>query len=260
MSIDLTSNTNELPMVVFLDNDSNTDFDISADEAMVELGIKRSRLSQISGRELRVGKRRVDRYLRPYYRRIDILAYKDRTRPSTTKQHASESLIRAAQLIEVRVNTLLQSTNEQLQQALTDNIQQLRSELMYLLSQQDGLRQQQSFTAQYEKIIGAIESICRLIQENSSTDSISELQKLMVQQFSIVNQLLSAQTEILTSLQEQQQTLEKQMLLATGIIENNIKQTRVARQTLASPAKIAIKKQRITPNKKRLDWGSVYYS
>ena len=105
-----------------------------------------------------------------------------------------------------------------------------------------------------------VESICRLIQENSSTDSISELQKLMVQQFSIVNQLLSAQTEILTSLQEQQQTLEKQMLLATGIIENNIKQTRVARQTLASPAKIAIKKQRITPNKKRLDWGSVYYS
>lgn len=260
MSIDLNRDTAELPMVVLLDNANNTDFDISADEAMVELGIKRSRLSQISGRELRVGKRRVDRYLRPYYRRIDILAYKDRTRPSTTKQQASEALIRAARLIEARVNTLLQSTNEQLQRALTDSIKQLRSELLSLLSQQDGLRQQQLFSAQHEKIIGAIESICRLIRENSATHAISELQQLMVQQFSVVNQLLSVQTEILTSLQEQQQVLEKQMSSATGIIENNIKQTRVTRQLLASPAKIPTKRQRITPNKKRLDWGSVYYS
>lgn len=260
MSIELNRDTTELPMVVFLDNDSNTDFDISADEAMVELGIKRSRLSQISGRELRVGKRRVDRYLRPYYRRIDILAYKDRTRPSTTKQQASEALIRAAQLIEVRVNALLQSTKEQLQQALTDNIQQLRSELMYLLYQQDGLRQQQLLSAQYEKIIGAIESICRLIQESSARHALSELQQLMVQQFSIVNQLLGAQTEILTSLQQQQRTLEKQMSSVTGIVENNIKQTRITRQILASPAKVPTKRQQITANKKRLDWGSVYHS
>lgn len=258
MSVDLNREVVDLPMIVFLDNDNNSDFDISADEAMAELGIKRSRLSQISGRELRVGKKRIDRYLRPYYRRVDLLAYKDRTRPSTTKQQASEALLEAAQLIEVRVKALLQSTNEQFQKNLDDNIQQLSSELLYLLAQQDTSRQQQTTVTQYEKIIGAIESIYCLVRENSATPAIKELQQLIVQQFRVIEQTLGVQNKILTSLQEQQQTLEQQILSATDIIESNIKQTRITRQLLASPAKLPITRQRLTTYKKRRDWGSLY--
>ena len=72
----------ELPMIVWLrgDEDYFTEFSLTAEDAMSEIGIKRSRLTQISGRELRVGKVRVDRYLKPVYRKADISAYMNHIR------------------------------------------------------------------------------------------------------------------------------------------------------------------------------------
>src|SRR5438045_3561626 len=50
-----------LPMLVWLRGDESYcgDFCLDADQVMVRLGIKRSRLTQISGRELRVGRMRM---------------------------------------------------------------------------------------------------------------------------------------------------------------------------------------------------------
>ena len=226
---------------------------------MTELGIKRSRLNQISGHELRVGKRRIDRYMRPYYRRVDIMAYKDRTRSAVTKQQSSKALIEAAQLIEVRIKALLQSTDQQLQQTLNYSIRQLRSELMHFFLQQDGLKQQQTMVAQQEKIIGAIESICHLVRENSAMESIGKLQQLIVQHFHDVQQLLKEQSEVLSSLHQQQQTLEQQTLSAINLIEGSIEQARITRRVLAPSAEIPIKKQRLRSPRKQLAWGSIYH-
>src|SRR5690606_18828586 len=57
----------ELPMIVWLRGDEEiaSEFTVDAEAAMEFLGIKRSRLTQISGRELRVGRMRIDRYIRP---------------------------------------------------------------------------------------------------------------------------------------------------------------------------------------------------
>lgn len=260
VSVDLNREVvSDLPMIVLLDDLNSADFDVSADEAMVELGIKRSRLGQISGRELRVGKKRVDRYLRPYYRQVDIVAYKERTRPSTTKQRANETLTEAARLIEIRINALLQATNQQLQQTLTDNIQQLRSELLRLLSRQNSHRQQQAVTVQHEKIIGAIEIIARLVQENCMPQAISELQQLIVQQFQVVHQSFKVQHETITVLQKQQQTLEQLLASTTTTIEDSIKQTR-ARRRLAMPSTSMLpKKQQVATRPQPRYWGSIYY-
>jgi len=83
----------QLPMVVFLRGDEEwvEDFQVDAEEAMDLLGIKRSRLTQISGRELRVGRIRRDRYIRPVYRLKDLEDYQSWTR--STASHQSSSLL-----------------------------------------------------------------------------------------------------------------------------------------------------------------------
>lgn len=83
----------DFPLIVWLRGDEPwfNDFSVDADTAMAELGIRRSRLTQISGRELRVGKKRVDRYIRPYFRPVDIAAYKNFTR--ATASHLKSSAV-----------------------------------------------------------------------------------------------------------------------------------------------------------------------
>ena len=84
----------ELPMVVHLRGDEEwvDQFTVEADEAMAFLGIKRSRLAQISGRELRVGRIRKDRYIRPVYRREDLDRYHRWTRATATHKSSSETI------------------------------------------------------------------------------------------------------------------------------------------------------------------------
>ncbi len=85
---------NDLPMVVFLkgDEEFSPEFSIDAEGAMSMLGIKRSRLTQISGKELRVGRIRVDRYIRPMYRQKDLEDYQSWTRATASHQSSSQAL------------------------------------------------------------------------------------------------------------------------------------------------------------------------
>ena len=87
-------NESDLPMLVWIrgDEDYADDFDLSADQAMEMIGIRRSRLTQISGKELRVGKKRIGRYVRPVFRKVDIEAYKAWTRPTATSKKSSSIL------------------------------------------------------------------------------------------------------------------------------------------------------------------------
>jgi DNA repair exonuclease SbcCD ATPase subunit len=92
----------ELPLVVFLrgDEDCFEDFSWSADKVMDVLNIKRSRLNQLSGRELRVGKKKMDRYIRPVYRPCDVYNYLEWTRPTASHQRSSKIMDEARKKLE----------------------------------------------------------------------------------------------------------------------------------------------------------------
>lgn len=106
-----------LPMIVNLrgDEDFAPDFYIDAEGAMELLGIKRSRLTQISGRELRVGRIRRDRYLRPVYRELDLRDYQEWTRATATHQTSSKAIEQAIDSLDDRFNDLFVVINERLQ-------------------------------------------------------------------------------------------------------------------------------------------------
>lgn len=98
----------DLPMVLWLRGDEEIidEFTMDAEAAMTALGIKRSRLTQISGRELRVGRIRIDRYTRPVYRPKDVQAYLEWTRASASHQKSSQAIEMAAQKLEAQRDEL----------------------------------------------------------------------------------------------------------------------------------------------------------
>jgi hypothetical protein len=91
-------NDPDFPLLVWLRGDEPYcgDFTLDADDVMERLGIKRSRLTQISGRELRVGRMRMGRYIRPVYRSEDVEAYKQWTRATASHVKAASVLQGAA--------------------------------------------------------------------------------------------------------------------------------------------------------------------
>ena len=98
----------ELPMVVWLKGDESyvDEFCLDAEAAMKEIGIRRSRLTQISGKELRVGRMRIDRYVRPVYRKKDIDEYKKWTRATASHLRSSSVLEQASKKLENKVSEI----------------------------------------------------------------------------------------------------------------------------------------------------------
>ena len=141
----------DLPLVVWLrgDEDYCGDFSLDADAVMTQLGIKRSRLTQISGRELRVGRIRRGRYISPVYRQEDVEAYLAWTR-ATASQQKSASLVSeaTAELVEhsERLSDYLQSIPDQLTTLLRADINdatlQLTVELRRVLGHADRVADQ----------------------------------------------------------------------------------------------------------------------
>jgi len=98
----------EHPMVVFLRGDEEyfNDFCMNAEQAMQVLGIRRSRLNQISGKELRVGRARIDNYIRPVYRKQDVEEYLKWIRPTATHKKSSDLLNEARSKLEQQSDRL----------------------------------------------------------------------------------------------------------------------------------------------------------
>lgn len=125
----------DLPMIVWLRGDEPwfEDFSVDADTAMAELGIRRSRLTQISGRELRVGKKRVDRYIRPCFRPEDLAAYKNFTR--ATASHLKSAAVlddvlgklehESSQILE-RITAAVRNNSTDFASTLEQNASELR--------------------------------------------------------------------------------------------------------------------------------------
>lgn len=88
----------ELPMIVWLRGDEPYAgaFRLEAEQVMEQLGIRRSRLTQIAGKELRVGRMRRGRYVSPVFRQEDVDAYLSWTRATASHLKSSTVLQDAA--------------------------------------------------------------------------------------------------------------------------------------------------------------------
>jgi hypothetical protein len=116
-----------LPMTVWLRGDESYcgDFSLNAEAVMAHLGIKRTRLTQISGRELRVGRIKKGRYVVPVYRPDDVAEYLSWSRATATHlkstqvvQDATSDLRDAA----TQIFTKMESTLNELSEGLAHDI------------------------------------------------------------------------------------------------------------------------------------------
>jgi len=136
----------QLPMQVWLRGDEPYcgEFTLDPEHVMQQLGIRRSRLTQISGRELRVGKIRRDRYVRPVYRQIDVEEYAAQCRATVSAQRTASVLDSAtARLAETtaalprRIEELLDSRlNALMNVMLSELTARLRSDFAAAVSAQ----------------------------------------------------------------------------------------------------------------------------
>lgn len=113
----------QFPMIVWLRGDEPwfSQFDMDAEAVMKAVGIKRSRLTQIAGRDLRVGRVRVDRYIRPVFRSIDVARYLDQTRATASHQKSSAAIKTAADSLQQQIDHF-QNTLETIGSNLTNQI------------------------------------------------------------------------------------------------------------------------------------------
>ncbi len=111
-------------MVVWLRGDEElcAEFVLDAEEVMHLLGIKRSRLTQISGKDLRVGRIRRGRYVSPVYRPEDVEAYANWTRATASHVKSSTVLTDAADE--------LKRQSVSLAEGVTDNLRRHTSEIL----------------------------------------------------------------------------------------------------------------------------------
>lgn len=105
----------DLPMVHIFRGDEElvSEFNQSAEKAMEILGIKRSRLNQISGRELRVAKIRTNGYVRPFYRLIDLQEYLAWSRAPVTHKRSTEVIDDVVSRLEAHAMDLKEGLSEE---------------------------------------------------------------------------------------------------------------------------------------------------
>lgn len=137
----------ELPLTVWLRGDEAyvPDFTLDAEQVMGELGIRRSRLTQISGKELRVGRIRRGRVVVAVYRPEDVATYKTWTR--ATASHVKSSAVlneaaaslrdegsRVAGAIEDLGQSLAASTNQAVRGGVAEILRALHDPLTTLVA------------------------------------------------------------------------------------------------------------------------------
>jgi len=122
-NINVSYSQENLKMVVWIkgDEDYAAAFCLTAEEAMEQLSIKRTRLTQISGRELRVGRIKDGRYIRPVYRQCDLEEYKSWTRSTATHQKSASAINSAAEELYMQTQKII-NTNKDLKENLDRNL------------------------------------------------------------------------------------------------------------------------------------------
>lgn len=124
------SQDSDLPMITWIRGDEPyaEEFHLSAEKVMDMLGIKRSRLTQISGKELRVGRRRVERYIRPFFRKKDVDAYLRWTRTPASHIKSTNIVKTATDKVAEEQRKLNESIRANLDRFYQDYIQQIKND------------------------------------------------------------------------------------------------------------------------------------
>jgi hypothetical protein len=114
----------DLPMIVWLVGTEPwfSEFSLEADHVMASLGIKRTRLTQIAGRELRVGRVRRGRYISPVFRPEDVEQYLNWSRAPSTHIKSSTMLSEAADMLKEQAE-LLESHFLELKASMTSDFE-----------------------------------------------------------------------------------------------------------------------------------------
>jgi methyl-accepting chemotaxis protein len=107
-------NVEELPLVVWLRGDESyaDEFTVDAAEAMGFLNIKRSRLTQISGTQLRVARIRMGQHIRPLYRQKDLDDYANVTRAPASHQKSAKLVNETIEKWQDTVDEIIRSTSQ----------------------------------------------------------------------------------------------------------------------------------------------------
>ncbi|MBP9708733.1 MAG: hypothetical protein KBD78_13930 [Oligoflexales bacterium] len=119
-----------LPMQVWLRGDESyvAEFSLDAEAVMRILRLKRTRLTQISGRELRVGRIKSGRYIKPLYRPQDVEAYLAVTR-APMSQIQSKKQIEAQQADIQALSTQLFTEQQRAHEKLAQQIAKLATQI-----------------------------------------------------------------------------------------------------------------------------------
>ena len=184
---------NNLPQIVYLRGDEPyfNDFAWGAEKVMEVLGIRRSRLTQITGRELRVGRRRDGRYIRPFYRPGDVEEYLSWTRATASHKKSSETVDEAAQNLTEQAEVFSQKFSAQSEELKSLLIQGQNTQLKKLTQGVTGLQQHVLATSKAQN------EVLRLA-EKATESKLLGFEKLLLE-----NQ------QRMVSLQEQQLQLQK---------------------------------------------------
>jgi transcription termination factor NusB len=210
----------ELPLSLWLRGDEPyyEEFSLDADAVMAELNIRRSRLTQISGKELRVARKRVGRYIAPMYRLADIQAYKAWTRPTATHQKSGDAIKEATQILGAQTAELAQSHAE----LARASEKTLLSALINLAKQGEANH-------------AALANIARGLQSELRTPEPAQRHAALLQRTDALANLLSQQTseqqsqwavvrEVLTRVLANQQSLEARISQLTSTTESRLTQ------------------------------------
>ena len=186
-----------LPMVLILKESDElfNSFNLDAQTVMEELGIKRSRLTQISGRELRVARKKIGQYIRPMYRQEDVNEYKSWSRATATHQKASSMVQQAADSLEQKALDLtktLTTSIDEFTTLLQDSFHHIRSDIL-----QDKLEQKQLLSNLEDRISTTVNHSTNIHQEFLQNSSSSILDRI-----SVIEQKLLTLKDIKTSLDE----------------------------------------------------------
>lgn len=136
-------NTQKLEKNLHLQGDEEyfDEFSCTAEDAMDFLGIRRTRLRDISGHELRVGRKREGRYVRPFYRKCDLEEYRDiqeKKASSARRQGASFQML--SSVIEnqsVQITTQVESELKSRVETLANQTNSTFSKLEEFVSNQN---------------------------------------------------------------------------------------------------------------------------
>ena len=174
------SASSDLPMILVLNEQDElfSTFDLDAQTVMEELGIKRSRLTQISGRELRVARKKMGQYIRPMYRREDVDEYKSWSRATATHQKASNMVQQAADSLEQKALDLthtLSSSIAEFTNLLKESFHLIRSDLL-----QDKRDKKELLDKLEDRLSTTVNQSTNIHQEFLQNSSSSILDKLSV--------------------------------------------------------------------------------